>query len=103
MSGDYEHYSAPCPRCGYPEARDDGPYPPDPASDAAFGGPPDPEVHLLWCGRCGKPFDVGPDGRYVTTVAFMRSPPPLDKDGYAIVNIPPAFRKPPHSHGPGAA
>jgi hypothetical protein len=56
----YEAYCCPCPRCGYPDSVDDGPYAAAP-SDAELG-PPDPLVHLLWCGRCGKPFDVGPDG-----------------------------------------
>jgi hypothetical protein len=45
-----------CPRCGYIEARDAGPYESD-WTDDALGGPPDPRVHLMWCGRCGKPFD----------------------------------------------
>jgi len=53
-------YSCPCPRCGYPESRDDGPYQADPFYDAKLGGPPDPRIHLMWCGRCGKPFDAGP-------------------------------------------
>lgn len=55
----YEIYSCDCPRCGYPESRDDGPYEP-----CALDGPlgvPDPRVHLMWCGRCGKPFDAGHD------------------------------------------
>jgi len=56
---DYEPYLVPCPRCGYPDSRDDGPYEPH-WTDAALGGPPDPRVHLLWCAACGKPFDAGP-------------------------------------------
>jgi hypothetical protein len=48
----------PCPRCGYPETVDAGPYEPS-GLDTALG-PVDPEVHLMWCGRCGKPFDAGP-------------------------------------------
>ena len=59
-AGSYGTYSCPCPRCGYPESRDDGPYDYVPQFDDALGGPPGPRVHLLWCGRCGKPFDAGP-------------------------------------------
>ena len=58
----YETYACPCPRCGYPETRDDGPYDYIPGIDDQLGGPPDPAVHLMWCGRCGKPFDAGPVG-----------------------------------------
>jgi len=57
----YEIYDdVPCPRCGYTECRDDGPYDYIPWLDDPLGGAPDPKVHLLWCGRCGKPFDAGP-------------------------------------------
>lgn len=55
-----ETYSCPCPRCGYPESRDAGPYDYIGALDDALGGQPDPRIHLMWCGRCGKPFDAGP-------------------------------------------
>jgi DNA-directed RNA polymerase subunit RPC12/RpoP len=56
----YEAYTdVECPRCGYTEARDDGPYSYHPFDDE-LGGTPDPHIHLMWCGRCGKPFDVGP-------------------------------------------
>ena len=48
-----------CPRCGYPETRDDGPYESHPAD--VLLGEVDPRVHLMWCGRCGKPFDAAPD------------------------------------------
>lgn len=54
MNASYETYDCPCPRCGY-----QGPYEPSPLDDAP-GGPPDPRVHLLWCGRCEKPFNAGP-------------------------------------------
>jgi hypothetical protein len=58
---EYEPYTntAPCPRCGYPEAIDNGPYQPSFADDEL--GPVDPEVHMMICGRCGKPFDVAPE------------------------------------------
>jgi DNA-directed RNA polymerase subunit RPC12/RpoP len=57
MTAAYEPYTdAECPRCGYTEARDDGPYEPHWLDR---GLPPlDPRVHLMWCGRCGRPFDV---------------------------------------------
>ena len=58
MTRTTETYSCACPRCGYPETRDSGPYDPHPF-DAALGTP-DPAIHLMWCGRCGKPFDAGP-------------------------------------------
>lgn len=51
------YLSCPCPRCGYPETQDFGPYEPDP-SDAIIG-PVDPEIHYLECGRCGCGFDAG--------------------------------------------
>jgi hypothetical protein len=61
MSATYEVYTdVECPRCGYTEARDAGPYEPDPLTDDELGGPTDPRVHLMWCGRCGGPFDVAP-------------------------------------------
>jgi hypothetical protein len=53
-------YSCPCPRCGYPETSDAGPYVHEPVYDDKLGGPPDPRIHLMWCGRCGGPFDAGP-------------------------------------------
>ncbi len=57
----YEPYvGVDCPRCGYPETVDQGPYDYIPGLDDHLGGPPDPAVHLLWCGRCSKPFDAGP-------------------------------------------
>ena len=59
MSQPYEHYNSECPRCGYPETRDDGPYEPHWA-DASLSPPLDPRTHLMWCGRCGKPFDACP-------------------------------------------
>jgi hypothetical protein len=61
MSAPYDPYGCPCPRCGYPETVDKGPYEYIPALDDELGGPPDPRVHLMWCGRCGKPFDAGPE------------------------------------------
>lgn len=61
MSITYEPYvNAECPRCGYTECRDDGPYEPGPIEAAGILPPVDPSVHLLWCGRCGKPFDAAP-------------------------------------------
>lgn len=56
-----EPYECPCPRCGYPKTVDLGPYEYVPGLDDALGGPPDPRVHLMQCGRCGKPFDAGPE------------------------------------------
>lgn len=61
----FERYPCECPRCGYPEPVDHGPYEYDPEFDDALGGPPDPRVHLLWCGRCGKPFDAIDDSAEV--------------------------------------
>jgi hypothetical protein len=58
MTTTYETYSSACPRCGYPETIDAGPY--EPSWTDAELGPPGPDIHLLWCGRCGKPFDAGP-------------------------------------------
>jgi hypothetical protein len=59
----YEVYDdTECPRCGNTERnRDAGPYDPDPFFDDAMGGPPDPRVHLIYCGGCGKPFDAAPE------------------------------------------
>lgn len=57
----YEPYHLDCPRCGYPESIDRGPYEPSPL-DEGLWPPLDPRVHCLWCGRCGKPFDVIDDG-----------------------------------------
>jgi hypothetical protein len=57
MTTSYQTYDAECPRCGYPETRDHGPYEPRP-SDAVLG-PVDPDVHMMTCGRCGDVFDVG--------------------------------------------
>jgi hypothetical protein len=54
----YERCSAACPRCGYGESVDLGPYEYYPKFDDPLGGPPEPRVHLLICGRCGKPFDA---------------------------------------------
>jgi DNA-directed RNA polymerase subunit RPC12/RpoP len=49
-----------CPRCGNTEGNhDDGPYSYHPFDDQ-LGGTPDPRIHLMWCGQCGKPFDVAP-------------------------------------------
>lgn len=49
-----------CPVCGNTEGnRDHGPYEPHPLDDA-LGGTPDPRIHLMTCGRCGKCFDAGP-------------------------------------------
>jgi DNA-directed RNA polymerase subunit RPC12/RpoP len=57
----YEAYTdVECPRCGYTEARDAGPYEYLPGIDDKLGGVPHPTVHLMWCGRCGKSFDVAP-------------------------------------------
>jgi hypothetical protein len=60
----YEPYTnAECPRCGCPAGhRDDGPYEPHPLDELGALPPVDPDVHLLWCGFCGKPFDVSPAG-----------------------------------------
>ena len=60
-AGSHEPYSCPCPRCGYPETQDHGPYAPDPFYDMLMDPPYSAEVHLMTCGRCGKPFDAGPD------------------------------------------
>ena len=66
----YEVYDdAVCPRRGCTDARDAGPYDPDPWSDDALGGPPDPCVHLMWCLGCGKPFDVAPDWHVERVIA----------------------------------
>jgi len=59
MAQPYERYNSECPRCGYPETRDDGPYKPH-WTDATLSPPLDPRTHLMWCGRCGKPFDACP-------------------------------------------
>lgn len=57
----YEPYAdTECPRCGNTENnRDAGPYEPH-WTDRELG-PPDPSVHCMWCGNCGKPFDVTSD------------------------------------------
>lgn len=47
----YEHYLTPCPRCGYPETMDSGPYPNPPESE-------DQALHLIHCPRCGKESDA---------------------------------------------
>jgi hypothetical protein len=65
----YEIYdNTECPVCGNRENnRDHGPYEPHPL-DAQLGGTPDPCVHLMTCGSCGKCFDVAP-AAYVDTHA----------------------------------
>lgn len=56
----YEVYAASCPCCGNSENnRDHGPYEYHPLDDF-LGGPPDPRVHLMSCGSCGKCFDAAP-------------------------------------------
>lgn len=57
----YEVYDdTTCPVCGNRENNHDhGPYDESPL-DAELGGTPDPCVHLMTCGRCGKCFDVAP-------------------------------------------
>ena len=59
MSMPYEPHDTACPRCGYPETVDRGPYEvafPEMTADHGC-----PEVHYLTCGRCGKGFDAGPE------------------------------------------
>jgi hypothetical protein len=43
-----------------------------PALDDKLGGPPQSGIHLMWCGRCGKPFDAGPSEDQ-TGPAFTRN------------------------------
>lgn len=62
-----------CPRCGNTENNHDhGPYDESPL-DAELGGTPDPCVHLMTCGRCGKCFDVAPE-EHVAAVLAERFP-----------------------------
>jgi rubrerythrin len=98
MKAAYEIYTdVVCPRCGYTEARDAGPYEPD-WTDAELG-PVDDRVHLMWCGRCGGPFDVIgiPDE---CPTCGQHAPETGPEDGELMrtwadthVCIPPAFRK----------
>lgn len=63
MAALWEPYGTPCPRCGYTETQDHGPYEYSPF-DEALGGPPDHQLHYLSCGQCGKGFDAGPAELY---------------------------------------
>lgn len=47
----YEQYLIPCPRCGYPETMDTGPYKNLPESE-------DQALHLIYCPSCGKESDA---------------------------------------------
>jgi len=62
-----------CPVCGYPDCRDLGPYGYQPEWDNALGGPPDPRVHLLTCGRCGKDFDAATDDYFAEIRQWARA------------------------------
>lgn len=97
MTAAYEIYTdVECPRCGYTEARDAGPYEPSWLDE---GLPPlDSRVHLMWCGRCGGPFDVIQVENPCETCGQHA---PADSDGLLLQTwsdthkcVPPAFRKP---------
>ena len=72
----YRVYVACCPRCGSSENnRDHGPYGHHPLDDF-LDGPPDPRVHLMTCGNCGKCFDAGPE--------VLASPSTAEQRGEAV-------------------